>query len=195
MSDEYRPDGRITGKYYNHELLRLQEELVDLQEWVKQEGLPVGAYGGRADVMARVAPEGDVYQAGTLSGNPLAMRAGTVTLDLLRGSNLYDRLERKSERLARGFREAAAAAGVPVRLNRVGSMLTVFFTETEVIDFATARSGDPDRFRRWFHAMLDRGIYLAPSPFEALFVSGAHSDNDIDLTIAAAAEAFRLCDG
>ncbi len=153
-------------------------------------GLPVGAYGGREDLMARVAPEGDVYQAGTLSGNPLAMRAGIETLRMLREPGAYDRLEAASGALADGLVEAARAEGIAVALNRVGSMMTIFFTDRPVVDHATARACDTRRYAAFFHAMLQRGVYLPPSQFEAFFVSLAHSESEIDATIAAAREAF-----
>jgi glutamate-1-semialdehyde 2,1-aminomutase len=152
-------------------------------------GLPVGAFGGRADVMDRIAPAGPVYQAGTLSGNPMAMAAGLATLEELSDAS-YARLEEISARLAAGLAEAAKAAGAPVQVNRVGSMLTVFFAAEPVFDAASARKSDAKRFGRFFHAMLERGVYLPPSQFEAAFVSVAHSDEDIELTIAAAKEAF-----
>jgi glutamate-1-semialdehyde 2,1-aminomutase len=152
-------------------------------------GLPVGAFGGRADVMERIAPAGPVYQAGTLSGNPMAMAAGTATLEhLSKGS--YERLEEVSGRLAEGLAQAAKDAGAAVQVNRVGSMLTVFFSGEPVFDAASARKCDAKRFGRFFHAMLERGVYLPPSQFEAAFVSVAHTDDDIALTIAAAKEAF-----
>lgn len=154
-------------------------------------GLPVGAFGGSREILSRVAPQGDVYQAGTLSGNPLAMRAGLATLELLREPSLYQRLEVLSARLEKGLRRGAELSGVPICLRRVGSMMSVFFTDREVVDFETARSSDLDRFRVFFHAMLRRGVYLAPSQFEALFVSAAHSDKEIDQTITAAETAFR----
>ncbi|MBI4161094.1 MAG: glutamate-1-semialdehyde 2,1-aminomutase [Acidobacteria bacterium] len=154
-------------------------------------GLPVGAYGGRAEILARVAPEGDVYQAGTLSGNPLAMRAGLATLERLRAPGFYERLETLSARLETGLRLVAQSARIPVRVNRVGSMLSVFFASDQVVDFATASESDPERFRAFFHAMLQRGVYLPPSPFESWFVSAAHTEEDIDATVARAEEAFR----
>jgi len=153
-------------------------------------GLPVGAYGGRADLMARIAPEGDVYQAGTLSGNPLAMRAGIETLQALREPGTYARLEAISAALASGLSEAARKAGVPVTINRVGSMMTVFFTDGPVRDHATASRCDTRRYAAFFHAMLDRGVYFPPAQFEALFVSLAHTDSDVEATLGAAGEAF-----
>lgn len=151
-------------------------------------GLPVGAYGGKGEIMDRVAPDGDVYQAGTLSGNPLAMRAGIETLTLLGEPEAYGRLESTSASLEEGLREAAS--GVPVTINRVGSMMTVFFTGEEITDFASASRCDTERYGAWFRAMLDRGIYLPPSQFEAFFVSLAHTPADIHQTVAAAREAF-----
>ncbi len=149
-------------------------------------GLPVGAYGGRADLMDRIAPSGPVYQAGTLSGNPLAMRAGIETLELLDVPGTYDRLEAVSARLEAGLRKAASDAGVPVTLNRVGSMWTGFFTPGPVVDYATAAKSDTKRYAAFFHGMLGEGVYLAPSQFEAAFVSTAHTDADVDATVAAA---------
>ncbi|HET9595312.1 MAG TPA: glutamate-1-semialdehyde 2,1-aminomutase [Anaeromyxobacteraceae bacterium] len=153
-------------------------------------GLSVGAFGGRADVMDRIAPAGPVYQAGTLSGNPMAMAAGTATLENLSAAS-YQKLEETSRKLADGLAEAARAAGAAVQVNRVGSMLTVFFSPAPVFDAASARKCDAKRFGRFFHAMLERGVYLPPSQFEAAFVSVAHSDADVDLTLHAAREAFR----
>jgi glutamate-1-semialdehyde 2,1-aminomutase len=158
-------------------------------------GLPAAAYGGRADIMATVAPEGPVYQAGTLSGNPLAMAAGAALLDLLAKPGTYEALEARSARLEKGLRRAAAEAGVTVTINRVGSMITVFFCAGPVTDYATAKSSDTKRFGRFFHAMLDRGVYLPPAQFEAAFVSLAHGESEIDQTTAAAAEAFRAVAG
>jgi glutamate-1-semialdehyde 2,1-aminomutase len=153
-------------------------------------GLPVGAYGGRADIMAHVAPEGPVYQAGTLSGNPLAMAAGCATLDALAAPGVYERLESLGARLEEGLLRAARQAGATVTVNRVGSLLTAFFAGGPVTDWASAKRSDTARFGRFFHAMLDRGIYLPPAQFEALFVSLAHTEADIDRTVAAAREAF-----
>jgi glutamate-1-semialdehyde 2,1-aminomutase len=153
-------------------------------------GLPAAAYGGRADIMATVAPEGPVYQAGTLAGNPLAMAAGCALIDLLETPGTYEALEAKSARLAEGLVRAARDAAVTATVNRVGSMLTVFFCEGPVVDYATAKTSDTKRFSRFFHAMLERGVYLPPAQFEAAFVSLAHGDDEIDLTLRAAAEAF-----
>jgi len=155
-------------------------------------GLPVGVYGGRADIMEQVAPLGAVYQAGTLSGNPLAMAAGVETLTLLQAPRVYDDLEAKGARLETGLREAAAAAGVPAQVSRVGSMLTAFFTATPVTDYATAKTADAKRYGAFFRAMLARGVSLAPSQFEAAFVSLAHTTEDLEVTIAAARESLTI---
>ncbi len=148
-------------------------------------GLPVGAYGGRADIMRMVAPEGPVYQAGTLSGNPLAMTAGIETLSVLRQGDVYVELERKATRLEEGIADAASRAGMPVRISRVGSLLTAFFTGGPVTDYESAKSADTERFGKFFRSLLERGIYWPPSQFEAAFVSLAHSDDDIETTIEA----------
>ena len=154
-------------------------------------GLPVGAFGGRADVMDQIAPLGPVYQSGTLSGNPLAVTAGLATLKGLRDSDRYEELERRSAKLAEGLRNAAAEAGIPSTVNRVGSMLTAFFTEGPVIDWPSAKQSDAERYGRFFRAMLEEGVYLAPSQFECAFVSLAHTDELIDRTIEAAHRAMR----
>lgn len=152
-------------------------------------GLPVGAFGGRADVMDRVAPAGPIYQAGTLSGNPMAMAAGMATLKLMTPA-AYALLEARGAALAEGLLAAAAEAKVPVQLNRVGSMLTVFFTSTPVTDAASARKASTRRFGLFFHAMLENGVYLPPSQFESAFLSTAHSEADLDLTLRAAKVGF-----
>jgi glutamate-1-semialdehyde 2,1-aminomutase len=148
-------------------------------------GLPVAAYGGRRDIMDMIAPLGPVYQAGTLSGNPLAMRAGLATLPLLEARGFYTALDAKAGCLAEGFRAALAETGVPGQINLSGSLLTVFFTAAPVRDYSGAKKSDTARFATFFREMLARGILLPPSQFEALFVSAAHTDNDIDRTIAA----------
>jgi glutamate-1-semialdehyde 2,1-aminomutase len=153
-------------------------------------GLPVGAYGGRADVMSRVMPAGPVFQAGTLSGNPLAMAAGAATLSELRERPPYDKLETLSAQLAEGLDQAADAAGVPHHVQRVGSMLTLFFTDRAVTDYDTAKTSDTARFARFFRGMLDRGVYLPCSQFEAAFVSAAHTEADVEHTVEAASEAL-----
>jgi glutamate-1-semialdehyde 2,1-aminomutase len=158
-------------------------------------GLPVGAYGGSRELMSRVAPLGAVYQAGTLSGNPLAVAAGLATLRALDNPAVYDRLERLGGALEKGITEAAAAAGIPVTVNRVGSMLTTFFTEGPVTDYASAKRADTARYARFFHAMLDRGVFLAPSQFEAAFVSLAHSEQDLDRAAVACREAMTSLSG
>ncbi len=152
-------------------------------------GLPVGAFGGRADVMDRVAPAGPIYQAGTLSGNPMAMAAGFATLRLMTPA-AYERLEQTSASLADGLARAAAEAKVPVQVNRVGSMLTVFFSEKPVFDAASARACDTKRFGAFFHALLEHGVYFPPSQFEAAFLSTAHSEDDVEATLRAARVAF-----
>jgi glutamate-1-semialdehyde 2,1-aminomutase len=153
-------------------------------------GLPVGAYGGRADVMRRVMPAGPVFQAGTLSGNPLAMAAGLATLRQLHEDPPYARLEALGRRLADGLADAARAAGVPHQVARVGSMWTLFFNAEPVTDYETAKKSDTARFGRFFWAMMDRGVYLPCSQFEAAFLSAAHTEEHIDQTVAAAREAL-----
>ncbi len=140
--------------------------------------------------MEKVAPDGPVYQAGTLSGNPLAMRAGYETLQLTEAPGFYERLEEHAARLAAGLEKAASDAGVPVRMNRVGAMLCGFFNDAPVVDWTTASRSDGERYATWFRELLDRGVYVAPSQYEAMFVSGAHTVADIDATVNAAAEAF-----
>jgi glutamate-1-semialdehyde 2,1-aminomutase len=153
-------------------------------------GLPVGAYGGRRDIMEMVAPLGPVYQAGTLSGNPLAMAAGIMTLQALQDPHFYTRLEISSVQLEDGLRRAAEDAEVPARVNRVGSLLTAFFTDVPVTDYASAKRSDTARYAEYFRSMLDRGVFLAPSQFEAMFVSAAHSEGDILRTTEAARESL-----
>ncbi len=154
-------------------------------------GLPVGAYGGKQIIMERVAPSGDIYQAGTLSGNPLAMSAGLATLELLAQPGVYQELAEKGRYLVSGLTKAAAQAGVPVVTNRVGSMGCSFFTSTPVVDFSTAQAADTQQYAVFFQEMLRRGVYLAPSQFEACFVGLAHDRAALDHTIEAAAEAFK----
>jgi glutamate-1-semialdehyde 2,1-aminomutase len=143
-------------------------------------GLPAAAYGGRAEIMDRVAPLGDVYQAGTLSGNPLALAAGLKTLEILARPGTYERLEVLGERLERGLVKAAEKAGVPACVNRVGSMLTLFFCPGPVTDYAGAKASDTTRFAAYFRAMRASGVFLPPSQFEAMFVSLAHTEAEID---------------
>jgi len=155
-------------------------------------GLPVGAYGGREDIMRRISPDGPVYQAGTLSGNPLAMRAGLETLTRLREPGFYDALESKTTRLIEGLLEGCKQAGVPAVANQVGAMFTIFFTELDAVTCCSdvSKHCDLEFFGRYFNAMLDEGVYLAPSQYEAAFMSAAHSDEDVENTIAAAARAL-----
>jgi glutamate-1-semialdehyde 2,1-aminomutase len=154
-------------------------------------GLPVAAYGGRRDVMEKIAPLGPVYQAGTLSGNPLAMRAGLATLPKLEARGFYEALDQKAQRLAEGLREALKETGGPGRVSIAGSLLTLFFTDEPVRNYSDAKRSNTERFAAFFNEMLSRGIFLPPSQFEALFVSAAHSDDDIERTIAAAGESLR----
>jgi len=153
-------------------------------------GLPVGAYGGRADIMSKVAPAGPVYQAGTLSGNPLAVAAGLAALRRLETDPPYTKLEALGSRLELGLVDALSKAGVRGSVNRAGSMFTLFFTEKKVVDFTTAKTSDTVRFNSYFNAMLDGGIYLPPSQFEAAFISAAHTEADIDRTIEVARSAI-----
>jgi glutamate-1-semialdehyde 2,1-aminomutase len=153
-------------------------------------GLPVAAYGGKREIMERVAPLGPVYQAGTLSGNPLAMRAGLVMLPKLQAPGFYEELNRKTKRLADGLVAALKDAEVPGIVNVAGSLLTVFFSENPIRNYADAKKSDITRFGRFFQEMLRRGIFLPPSQYEALFVSAAHSDSEIEATIAAAHESL-----
>lgn len=153
-------------------------------------GLPVAAYGGRKDLMELVAPQGLVYQAGTLSGNPLAMRAGIETLRLLREPGIYDALMRRAGRLRQGIAEAVEETGVAARLNLFGSLLTLFFTAAEVTDYVSAKQADAKLFARFFREMLGRGVLLPPSQFEAWFVSMAHSEADGDRTVNACRESL-----
>jgi glutamate-1-semialdehyde 2,1-aminomutase len=153
-------------------------------------GLPVGAYGGRREIMDLVAPSGPVYQAGTLSGNPLAMAAGLATLHAASEPGLYERLEELGRRWRDGMREAASAGGGPFAINQVGSMVSMFFTRGPVIDFASAASSDTEAFKDFFWHMIRRGVYVAPSQYEAGFISTAHSEEDLEETFEAAGEWF-----
>ncbi|MEA2175313.1 MAG: glutamate-semialdehyde -aminomutase [Blastocatellia bacterium] len=154
-------------------------------------GLPVGAYGASREIMRHIAPAGPIYQAGTLSGNPLAMAAGLTTLKRLRDKSIYEKLDQSGERLCAGMKEAAREAGIETVTNRVGSMWTGFFTGEPVTDWTTASQSDRALYGKFFHAMLAEGVYLAPSQFEAGFISTAHTDELIDKTIEAARKAFR----
>ncbi|HYN79086.1 MAG TPA: glutamate-1-semialdehyde 2,1-aminomutase [Lamprocystis sp. (in: g-proteobacteria)] len=154
-------------------------------------GMPVGAFGGRRAVMERLSPLGPVYQAGTLSGNPIAMAAGLKTLELISAPGFYDRVTARTVQLTDGLQRLARAAGVPLAVNRVGGMFGIFFTDApQVTNYEQATACNQDQFRAFFHAMLDRGVYLAPSAFEAGFVSIAHEDDQIQATLEAAQEAF-----
>jgi len=154
-------------------------------------GLPVGAYGGKKEIMQLIAPSGPVYQAGTLSGNPLAMAAGIAALDLIRDDKVWVEMEARGCQLDAGIESAAKKAGIPIQQTRVGTMRTIFFSEIKPIDWNTAKLADKVRFGKFFQKMLENGIYLAPSQFEAGFISIMHTNEIIDATIAAAAEAFR----
>jgi glutamate-1-semialdehyde 2,1-aminomutase len=155
-------------------------------------GLPVGAYGGKREIMEMVAPVGPMYQAGTLSGNPLAMVAGIETLQKIQDPAVWERFDELGARLDTGIKAAAEASGVPIIQTRVGSMQGLFFTGTPVVDYDTAKTSDTERFGRFFHAMLAGGVYLAPSQFEAGFLSTTHGEAEIDATIAAAKKAFQV---
>ncbi len=153
-------------------------------------GLPVGAYGGKKDIMAMVSPEGPVYQAGTLSGNPLAMTAGIETLKILSKKDTYKKLENAAALLEKGLTDAAKKAGAGTRFYRAGTMFCTYFTDTDVVDYATAKTSDTAKFSKFFSGMLKRGIYMAPSQFEAGFISLAHTRKDIEKTVKAAYESF-----
>ena len=172
------------------ELFGLQPDLTCMGKVIGG-GLPVGAFGGRRAILETVAPAGPVYQAGTLSGNPLAVAGGLACLRALGAQGVYEQLEATSRALTDGLLAEARATKVPVTLNRVGSMWTLFFTEGPVHDYATAKRSDVKAFGRFFHALLDRGVYLPPSQFEAAFVSLAMGEREIEHTVAAARQAFR----
>jgi glutamate-1-semialdehyde 2,1-aminomutase len=170
-------------------LYNIQPDLTTLGKVIGG-GLPVGAYGGRADIMQMIAPSGPVYQAGTLSGNPLAMAAGITTLEVLKRPGTWQSLENSTSVLTQGIGEAAESAGIPIWSNRVGTMFSTFFTKNPVRDWPTAKISDTAVFGKFFQGMLDRGVYLAPSQFEAGFMSTAHGEAEIDITINAAMETF-----
>ena len=170
-------------------LFRIQPDLTTLGKIIGG-GLPVGAYGGKASLMDWVAPAGPVYQAGTLSGNPLAVAAGLKTLEILRRAGTYERLEVISNQLASGLAASATRAGVPLTVNRVGSMFTCFFSNDPVTDYVSAKRADTGKFARFFRALLERGVYFPPSQFEAAFVSTAHSEADVAATLEVAAKAL-----
>jgi len=146
-------------------------------------GLPVGAYGGKREIMEQISPSGSVYQAGTLSGNPLAMASGLATLRLLQRPGTYEELERKTTNLAQGLKSIAQELDFPIWVNGIGAMFSAFFTDQKVKDYRRACTSDVELFAKFFRGMLERGIYLAPSQFEAVFLSTAHSNNDIEFTL------------
>jgi len=154
-------------------------------------GMPVGAYGGRREIMSLIAPIGPVYQAGTLSGNPLAMIAGITTLQLLSADGVWQQLENSSQQLASGIELAAKQSGIPIWQNRVGAMFATFFTDQPVRDLTSAKRSDLQAFKKFFHGMLEKGVYFAPSQFEAGFLSTAHTESEIEFTIEAAQAVFR----
>ena len=172
------------------ELYRIQPDLTCLGKIIGG-GLPVGAYGGKRAVMEKVAPLGGVYQAGTLSGNPLAMTAGIETLNLLKSRKVYQELEKKTSYLTEGISNCAGEKGVPLSINKTTGMFTLFFTERPVIDYETAKMSDTSRFARFFIEMMEQGVYLPPSQFEAWFISLAHTRKDLDRTIDACDSAFQ----
>lgn len=154
-------------------------------------GMPVGAFGGRRDIMEQIAPLGPIYQAGTLSGNPVAMAAGLKTLELISADGFYDKLTNMTTKLVSGLKEKAKAAGVPLTTNQVGAMFGIFFTEADqVYNFAQVGECNIERFKKFYHGMLDEGVYLAPSAYEAGFVSSTHTDADIEATLTAAEKVF-----
>ncbi|MBI2081970.1 MAG: glutamate-1-semialdehyde 2,1-aminomutase [Deltaproteobacteria bacterium] len=171
------------------ELYRVSPDLTTLGKIIGG-GFPVGAYGGRREIMGLVAPEGPVYQAGTLSGNPVAMTAGLATLKVLKKKKPYAFLNTLTQKLTQGLEEVAKAKNISVKVERAGSMFTLFFTEKEILDAESARSCDTKRFAKFFHGMLENGVYLPPSQFEAAFVSMGHSEKDIEKTVKAAEKAF-----
>lgn len=187
-------DEVMTGFRVSHggvqELYKVTPDLTTLGKIIGG-GLPVGAYGGKAEIMDCISPLGPVYQAGTLSGNPMAMASGIATLEKLRKKGVYTKLERLSKRLAAGLRKAADDAGIPTYHTRVGSMLCTFFSEEEVVDYESAKRCNTERYASYFHGMLERGFYFAPSQFEAAFVSTVHREEDIDATIAASHEVMK----
>ena len=157
-------------------------------------GMPVGAFGGKRELMELVAPLGPVYQAGTLSGNPVAMAAGLATLDQITAEGFYDSLGDKARMLTDGIQSEADFAGIPFTTTRVGGMFGLYFSKIkEIVNFEQSGTVDVEMFKRFFHAMLDKGVYLAPSAYEAGFISSAHSEEHISATINAAKEAFRMC--
>ncbi|MFQ5965301.1 MAG: glutamate-1-semialdehyde 2,1-aminomutase [Candidatus Scalinduaceae bacterium] len=188
-------DEVMTGFRVSHggvqELYKVTPDLTTLGKIIGG-GLPVGAYGGKAEIMECVSPTGPVYQAGTLSGNPLAMASGIATLEKLKKRGIYKKLERRSKRLSEGLKRAASDARIPTYHTRVGSMLCTFFNEAEVTDYESAKSSNTKQYASYFHGMLERGFYFAPSQFEAAFISTAHSEEDINSTIEASCEVMKI---
>jgi len=172
------------------QLLGVQGDLTTLGKIIGG-GLPVAAYGGSAELMNHVAPLGPVYQAGTLAGNPLAMRAGIATLKQLTSQDVYERINEQAGRLVAGLREALVESGIPGQINAAGSLATLFFASPPVCNYNDAKRSDTKRYARFFREMLDRGIFLAPSQFEAAFVSAAHTAEDVSRTIAAARDSLQ----
>jgi glutamate-1-semialdehyde 2,1-aminomutase len=159
-------------------------------------GMPVGAFGGKREIMEKIAPLGPVYQAGTLSGNPVAMTAGLKTLELISAPGFFEALTEKTRTLVDGLLQQAQSADIPLTSNQVGGMFGIFFTDAEeVTNFAQSTACNQEQFKAFFHAMLGQGVYLAPSAFEAGFVSAAHSEEDIAATVTAAGEAFKEISG
>ena len=154
--------------------------------------MPVGAYGGRREVMGKIAPLGPIYQAGTLSGNPLAMTCGLATLDILRQKDVYKKLDLLAEKLCQGLEDLIRKKGIPARINRSGSMFTLFFTGDDVFDYNSAKKADAGKYAKYFQGMLQSGVWLPPSQFEACFVSSAHTAKDVEGTLKAAASALDL---
>src|SRR5271163_3554789 len=187
-------DEVITGFRMHHgavqQLFGIEADLTTLGKIIGG-GVPVAAYGGRAELMNHVAPLGPVYQAGTLAGNPLAMSAGIATLKHLSAPGLYDEIDEHAKRLANGLRQALSEAHIPAQVNATGSLATVFFTPAPVRNYSDAKRSDTKRYARYFREMLDRGIFLAPSQFEAAFVSAAHTSEDIDETVCTARDALK----
>ncbi|HTH57702.1 MAG TPA: glutamate-1-semialdehyde 2,1-aminomutase [Cyclobacteriaceae bacterium] len=172
------------------ELFDIQADLVTFGKVIGG-GLPVGAFGGKKEIMSKIAPLGEVYQAGTLSGNPLAMVAGYTTLSMLNENiEIYNSLHNKTEYLEKGLKEVLTKKGLPFVINRIGSMISVHFCENEVVDFKSATAGNNDAFKKFFHGMLKNGVYLPPSPFETWFLSEALTQDDLDKTIEAAAKSI-----
>lgn len=155
-------------------------------------GLPVGAYGGSKSLMDHIAPTGSVYQAGTLSGNPLAMAAGLAMIDLLSEPGVYEELERKSDKLCQGLKDNVESLGITAQFTRVGSMFSMFFTKNDIVDFASVKTCDTEFFGRYFTSLLEKGVYIAPSQFEAGFMSMAHTDADIEKTVEISREALKI---